>query len=173
MNAAQQAMYFSEFGKLREVLRTRGKSNAEIEAHRHAITVRALGAAKSSKDFTNGDLDLVLARIRAELSPADLDGQMALQESPHKARVEIDRRIDQALQILVPAGNSSQFTSLKRLRYVEGAAIRICRGKQLHELTNAELAKVMGALERSARIRSKQAAAAQADKVGDDDRVPF
>src|SRR4051812_46683499 len=95
MNSRQSAMYWAEWAKLRDVLRGKGKSSVQIEDYRHALTRRALGLDKSSKDFTNADLDKVLARIKAESEPGNLDAQIAIQESPEKRRAYLLDRCDE------------------------------------------------------------------------------
>jgi hypothetical protein len=159
MNAAQQAKYFYQWGQLREVLRARGLTSAQCEQHRHEITRKALGVDKSSKDFTNADLDAVLAKIAAERDPAGFAAQMALQDSPDNARAAIERRTVAALEVLV--GHEAN-----RSRYLDGTARKIC-GRFYADCTDAQRAKIMGALERSARVRLA-CDQRQADKEAED-----
>lgn len=133
-------MYFAEWGKLRTVLSARGKSSAEIEAHRAAITLKALGRPKSSKLFTNADLDKVLAAIKAEAAPGDFAAQMKVQDSPEKRRELLLARIRSlSLSVGLNAGHEST--------YVDGIARRMF-GRQYHELEERGLQQIEGILQR-------------------------
>lgn len=146
MTAGQTAMYFAEFGKLRDVLRARGWSSAKIEAHRGEITVKALGKAKSSKLFTNGDLDKVLGVIRAATAPADFDAQMRLQDMPEKRHRIIMARIHSlSLSVgLEPGGESG---------YVAAIAGNMYGRRDYENLSVQELGRIEGALRRRLKQR--------------------
>lgn len=70
MTPAQRVLYFREWGLARK---------ARPDADRHALHVEALGMDKSSKRFTNRDLDRVLAVFRAISRPDDVDAQLRQQ----------------------------------------------------------------------------------------------
>lgn len=151
MNPRQNAMYWAEWAKLRDVLRAKGKSLSQIEDYRHELTVRALGAAKSSKKFTNVDLDRVLARIRAEREPGNLDAQLALQESPEKRRAYLLARCDECCSEMWSQGSDTRLIkSDSRARYIAGTARNVI-GKEIADCTAEEISKVLGCLE--ARLR--------------------
>lgn len=140
MTPAQNAMYFAEFGKLRDVLRARGWASAKIEAHRAELTFKALGRAKSSKQFTNGDLDKVLAVIKAATAPADFDAQMRLQDSPEKRHELLIARIwALSKRVGLTPDNES--------RYVDGISQRMF-GKQYQHLDERGLQQIEGILRR-------------------------
>lgn len=67
MTAKQTALYFREWGKVH-------KRFPDID--RHDLHIRALGSDKSSKAFTNSDLDKILAAFKALTEPASLDAQL-------------------------------------------------------------------------------------------------
>ncbi|MEO6001527.1 MAG: hypothetical protein ABIZ04_20910 [Opitutus sp.] len=141
MTAAQQAKYFAEYGKLRDVLRARGWSSTKIELHRAEITVKALGRHKSSKAFTNADLDKVLAVIKAETAPADFDAQMRLQDMPEKRRAILMARIH-SLSLCVglnPGGESG---------YVQAIAKNMFGTSQYDDLSEQQLGVIEGVLRR-------------------------
>ena len=141
MTAGQTAMYFAEFGKLRDVLRARLWSTAKIEAHRSAITLKALGRAKSSKQFTNADLDKVLAVIKAETAPADFDAQMRLQDMPEKRHALVMGRIHAlSLSVQLEPGLESS--------YVAGIAHRMFGERAYERLTVEQLGQIEGVLRR-------------------------
>jgi hypothetical protein len=61
INYAQMKRYRAEWAKVKKVLTTMGEfSDEDAEQERHAITRAALGCDKSSKDFTQRDLDTIL-----------------------------------------------------------------------------------------------------------------
>jgi hypothetical protein len=146
MNAAQTAKYFAEWGRLRDVLRSQGMTHAECETERHALTRRALGCLKSSKAFTNAELDKVLARIVATLEPDNFDAQMALQDSPDKRRAAaVEACMNAAWEIYNHGGNNFLNDGERRERYVNG----ICRNvvkKEIENCTAEELWRVRGIL---------------------------
>ncbi len=97
MSPKQTKLYWREWAAVRRV---------DPQADRRALTVRALGVAKSSKDFTNADLDRVLAVFRAVSRPADVDGQLRQQA---QARQRKEHRIWEIMRCLAlyhpdPAG---------------------------------------------------------------------
>jgi len=171
MNISQTAMYFAEFGKLRKLRKDEGWTGQEIDEERHRITRTALGRDKSSKDFSNGDLDAVLARIKALVSPGDFAAQMRQQDSPDLRRASVEARIEAALDVIVIAPDP-QFAGLRRGNYLTGTAKRIC-GKAYCELSDKERAKVMGALERSAAVKLRRKNEAEAARVEEADDNPF
>lgn len=83
INHGQQMRYFVEWGKAKKVLRET-MSATEAEAQRHAIHVQALGRDKSSSDFTNDDLDKVLAAFKAISNRAGFREQMEQADQPAK-----------------------------------------------------------------------------------------
>lgn len=97
MTTKQTQLYWREWAAVRR---------ADPQADRRALTVRALGVAKSSKEFTNADLDRVLAAFRAVSRPADVDGQLRQQA---QARQRKEHRIWEIMRCLAlyhpdPAG---------------------------------------------------------------------
>lgn len=163
MTPRQSAMFWSEWGKLRDVLRAKGKSLCQIEDYRHALTRRALGVDKSSKAFTNADLDKVLARIKAEREPANLDAQLALQESPEKRRAYLLARADEVCSLMWSDGGDSRLMRPEqRDGYIRGTARNVIN-KDLEDCTDAEIGKVIGCLEaRLQRLRAEGAERARA-----------
>jgi hypothetical protein len=60
MTKSQSARYWRDWGKIRKMLVELGDfSEADADAERMQIHIRALGTAKSSKDLTNRDLDKI------------------------------------------------------------------------------------------------------------------
>ncbi len=73
MSPKQKALYFREWARVRSV---------DPSADRHALHTLALGTDKSSKEFTNADLDKVLGAFRAVTRPADLNAQVRQEKQP-------------------------------------------------------------------------------------------
>jgi len=68
MTASQNKHYWRVWGEVRRMLIELGEfSSADAAEERHAIHVEALGCEKSSKDFTNKDLDAVLDHFEKRL----------------------------------------------------------------------------------------------------------
>ena len=60
MTPAQKSRYWRDWSKIRKMLVEMGDfSKEDADAERHEIHRRALGRDKSSKDFTNRDLDAI------------------------------------------------------------------------------------------------------------------
>lgn len=142
MTSRQTAKYFAEFGRLRAVYRARGLDSTAIEARRHALIHRALGGPKSSKTFTNSELDRVLAAIRAELAPADFAAQLALQEQPERRISILQSRLHVLSQHLgIEPGHEAA--------YVLGMARRMFGAATIAELGERNLQQLEGALRRA------------------------
>lgn len=147
MTPRQSALYWREWARLRDQLQSRGKSLGQVDDYRHELTRRALGVAKSSKHFTNSDLDKVLARIRAECDPANLEAQLAIQESPDRRRAYLLASCDECCSRMWSHGNDSRLVKLEaREGYIRGTARNVCK-KELEACSDAELAKVLGCLQ--------------------------
>ena len=82
MTQAQLALYRFEWGRTRKWLRAHGRTPERADSMRHEIHKAALGVDKSSLDFTNADLDKVLAKLRSYSDGANLDAQLAAEEQP-------------------------------------------------------------------------------------------
>lgn len=80
MNSAQTNLYFREWGKVRDYFRAKGIDPKLADAKRHELHEKALGKKKSSKLFTNADLDKVLAVFWSYTKPADLNAQLRQQD---------------------------------------------------------------------------------------------
>ena len=152
MTTAQNAKYWAEWAKLRDVLRAQGKSHLECEEWRKALTRRALGAVKSSKDFTNTDLDRVLARMAAEREPDNFDAQMSLQDSPDRRRAAHKARAWDAMRSFLHLGSELKFQAAAE-RYCDATAKRMFGGR-FEDLAEGERVQVVGALQRSARVKA-------------------
>lgn len=78
MTPAQTNMYWSLIQRLRDVAEAKGLKFGDVE--RHAFHKKALGVSKSSKDFTNADLDKIKAHALSILEPGNLTAQIRAQE---------------------------------------------------------------------------------------------
>jgi hypothetical protein len=78
MTASQKRLYFREWGSVRAAC----KAHNWPVPDRHELHVRALTYDKSHLDFTDLDLDKVLAEFRAVSHPDDLAGQLRQQDQP-------------------------------------------------------------------------------------------
>lgn len=155
MNAAQTNLYFFEWGRVRKHFLARGIDPKQADAKRHELHRRALGLDKSSKDFTNAELDKVIAVFRAVYDGGNLDAQLAQLEQPENRRLRMIQRCRAA------AGSFIKPELITA--YLDGTADRMFGVPFAHldhgQPGNAQLGKVMGALERTARVRREKAKA--------------
>lgn len=77
MTSAQTKLYWREWSAAK-------KAGALADPDRYELHEEALGEHKSSKDFTNDDLDKVLAAFRAISKPTDLNAQIHAQQQPRE-----------------------------------------------------------------------------------------
>jgi hypothetical protein len=155
VNAAQTSLYFREWGIVRKHYLAKGIDSKQADNKRHELHKRALGRDKSSKDFTNADLDKVLAVFRAVYDGGNLDAQLAQLDQPENRRLKmIDRCMRAAISFIEGDADAIR-------RYLDGTADRMFGVAFVHldqgQEGNAQLAKVMGALERTARVRKAKA----------------
>lgn len=158
MNAAQTSLYFREWGKVRAYYIARGIDSRQADAKRHELHRKALGRDKSSKEFTNSDLDKVLASFYAITRPSDLNAQIRqLDQAEHRHSDLLERARDLAAQCVDKPGLEG--------RYLDGMAGKIFGVDQYHQLDERQLGKLCGILHRriaqltrGARAAGKQAA---------------
>ena len=89
MTALQNRLYFREWGRVRAACKQQGFPIPD----RHGLHVKALGLDKSHLDFTNDDLDQVLAEFRALSQPDNLDAQLLQQDMPRRRLLYSIRRL--------------------------------------------------------------------------------
>jgi len=80
MTALQNRLYFREWGRVRSTCKQQGFPIPD----RHGLHVKALGLDKSHLDFTNEDLDQVLAGFRAISQPENLAAQLRQLDQPRR-----------------------------------------------------------------------------------------
>src|SRR5690606_9022808 len=147
--------YRAQLAKWRDARQTAGKPHDE--AARYQMHQRAIGRACSSKEFSNRDLDMVLAVMLAEIAPADFAGQMRIQDQPDQRAADLRTKIDR----LAPTAG------IERGR--EGVAAYFRRwlgGRKIEELDERTLQKIVGLLSRRAKQLAPKPAAV-------DDGNPF
>ena len=89
MTPGQNALYFREWGRVRAACKQQGFPIPD----RHDLHVKALGLDKSHLDFTNEDLDQVLAEFRAISQPDNLAAQFRQQDMPRRRLLYSIRRL--------------------------------------------------------------------------------
>lgn len=80
MTTLQNRLYFREWGRVRSACKQQGFPIPD----RHGIHVKALGVDKSHLDFTNENLDQVLAEFRAISQPDNLAAKLRQQDQPRR-----------------------------------------------------------------------------------------
>ena len=91
MNCAQLAKYHITKKHWADARKTRGA--AADQAALDTLQLRTIGRACSSKDFTQRDLDAMLAAFLAETKPDDLNAQLKQLDQPEARRAALERRL--------------------------------------------------------------------------------
>ena len=156
MTTAQTQLYLYEWGRVRKHFRARGIEPKQCDTKRHELHKRALGRDMSSKDFSNAQLDKVLAAFRAVSDGGNLDAQLAALDQPENRRAAMVKRCWAAVRTFIDPAADGDYVEPSR-RYLDGTSDRMFGVAFVHldhgQEGNAQLAKVMGALERTARVR--------------------
>ena len=174
MNAAQQALYFREWGKVRAHYIARGIDPKQADHKRHELHVQALGCDKSSKSFTNADLDKVLAKFRAVYDGGNLDAQLAAIDMPEKRRTAMERRIFSAGAKFI-SGDDHHQREWRTIAYTQGICRKLGFPADWPMRDERQLAQVMGIIERRAQQGARKAAEEAKAAVAnyDEDENPF
>jgi hypothetical protein len=127
MTSSQNRFYWREWAKASAACKARGWAVPD----RHALHVRAFGLDKSHLDFSNEDLDKVLAEFRAISSPEDLAAQLRQQDQPR-------RRLIYAITQLAP---EAYWRAIARAKFgtADETALSL---EQLHQLRMTLAARV-------------------------------
>lgn len=159
MNAAQQKKYFFEWGRARAWYLARGFSPAAADAKRHELHVKALGRAKSSKDFSNADLDKVLAVFKAVHDGGNLDAQLQQLDQPYlRQKLLIDRCLGAGRVFIT--GKDRQHIDSRTVNYCSRIAENMGYGKAWPLADEKQMGNVTRAIEKEAeRVRQKEDAA--------------
>lgn len=166
MTPAQNMLYFREWGRVRDVLKAKGLSCGDVE--RHKLHQKALGERKSSKEFTNADLDKVLAAMKAITEPGNLTAQMRAMEQPQLRRIDAQTACLRLLDELgVGRDSTEERTRFIQGAYLDGIAKRFTHGRAVSysELNDREANAILHTLRMRAlsRQRAKDKALAAAN----------
>ncbi|MBI5770791.1 MAG: hypothetical protein HZA93_23645 [Verrucomicrobia bacterium] len=173
MNAAKQRKYWWLFGPVRDVLRSRGFTDKQIEERRHLLHRKALGADKSSKDFTDDDLDKVKAAFRAEWDGGNLNAQLDALDEPAERRQALLDACAEAVADMFALGDGRLEHDKARRGYIAGAARNVIK-KELADCDETELGEVKGCLQRRVRVlRARNPEAAERLDERKKEAVPF
>ncbi|MBA4136730.1 MAG: hypothetical protein C0518_05380 [Opitutus sp.] len=177
MTPRQTAKYWSEFQRVRDVLIARGIDKQQIESKRHELHKKALGHHKSSKDFTNADLDKVLAAFLAITEPGNLRAQLRQLEQPAARKADVWTQIEailSELRIGTDAATGGGDLARRRLAYVEGIVARVIRGKRTWaELTDKEAAVLLGIMQKRVLSQRRASGKLEAAQAAVDDGDPW
>ena len=159
MNAAQTNLYFFEWGQVRKFYRSKGIDAKQADNKRHELHRRALGSDRSSKNFSNADLDKVIAVFRAVYDGGNLDAQLAQLDQPENRRLALVKRCHVAAGSFIE-GKDDEAKARNLRAYLDGTADRMFGVAFVHldqgQEGDAQLRKVMGALERTVRVRKEK-----------------
>ncbi len=147
MNTSQLAKYRCHLADWQKARRAR--SLACDDAARFALHKRVIGRACSSKDFTNAELDKVLAALLAESEPGNLNAQLKQIDQPDNRRASMQARCMAAGAKFI-TGNDAKHVEIKTVAYLAGIAKRLGYGANWPLPEVGQLAKVMGVIEAQA-----------------------
>lgn len=155
MNAAQKKLYFFEWARARDWFAAHGVTGPALDAKRHALHVKALGHDKSSKAFTNGDLDAVLAAFRAVYDGGNLQAQLDALDAPEERRKAILEKCHASMNVMWNLGENGFAKGSACERYIEGTARNVVK-KSVEDCTEAELGVVLGCIRRREAVLRKK-----------------
>lgn len=173
MNVAQKLSYWSRWQRCAAIFRAQGRTSAEIEEKRRAITEKALGYAKSMsawKTWKNAEVDKVFAAFAAIYDGGNLDAQLDAIDQPDLRRSRV------LSECLALAGSiKDQHPDAPDYDYVvwnylNALARRIC-GKKAEECTDAQLHKLKGILQLQCNRLGRDLQKAEAQEANKDE--PF
>lgn len=141
MNQAQTALYFRHWGLARKWYIAHGIDPKQADAKRHALHKQALGHDKSSKEFTNPDLDKVLAAFQAVHDGGNLNAQLRQIDQPEARGRALHARIASLAEACGIEGG---------IEGLEGYLKNFMHGRPYARLSERELQQVAGILERRA-----------------------
>lgn len=170
MNAAQTSLYFYQWGLARDWYTKQGLDPKQADAKRHALHVKALGKDKSSKAFTNDDLDKVIAVFKAVHDGGNLNAQLAQLDQPAQRREALEARLMKAGAVFI-TGENKDHQEWKIIAYAGGIVTNLGFERRWPIPDLGLLGKVMGIMEAQAkRVESK---ARSSERVVDNEQQPF
>ena len=167
MSPAQTSLYFREWGKVRAYYLAKGIDPKQAGAKRHELHLTALGSDKSSKSFTNADLDKVLAAFYAISSPSDLTAQLRQIDQPTHRLNQLQDACWKTVFNL-PKIKLSVDPQFHAENYLNSIA-RSLAGVPFLQLGEKDVARVLGILT----YRLKQPLEDEADRLEAVDKNPF
>ena len=147
MNCAQLAKYHITKKHWADARKTRGA--AADQAALDTLQLRTIGRACSSKDFTQRDLDAMLAAFLAETKPDDLNAQLKQLDQPEARRAALERRLFAAGRTFITRDTADQ-TEWGIIAYARGIVEKLRQPYAWPILDEALLGKVTGIMERRA-----------------------
>lgn len=139
MKLSQLPKYHVNRKKWEEARAARGLPHDE--AALDALKLRKIGRVCSSKEFTQKELDAMLAAFLAEAEPADFDAQLAVQEQPTRRKSAVITRIGVLmLHLQIAPGRESS--------YVRGISKNVFGTDQYQHLEFEQLCQLEGIIVR-------------------------
>lgn len=155
MTDAQTRLYWREWSLAREWYRSHGKGTSQADEMRHTIHARALGREKSSKDFTNPDLDKVLAAFRAVHDGGNLEAQLRAEDQPVLRTQALIANVREVAKGCVDREGMED-------AYLNGLTKKVFQVNTYKELREGQLSQLRGILfQRLAQIRRARSRAKQ------------
>lgn len=154
MNSAQLAKYHITKKQWADARKARGA--AADQAALDTLQLRTIGRACSSKDFTQRDLDAMLAAFLAETKPDDLNAQLKQLDQPEARRAALERRLFAAGRTFIQRDRPEQ-TEWAIIAYVRGIVENLRQPYAWPIVDEALLGKVTGIMERRAEQVARKA----------------
>ena len=172
MTPAQDRMYWSLMGRLRDVYKAKGLPFGDVQ--RHAFHKKALGYMKSHTAFNNHEIDKVKADILAIVEPDNLTNQLRALDQPELRRDDAWRKVYAICEELrIANGYAYDDNDLlnRRVAYIDGIVSKVIKGKKRwDQLDDREANVVLGIMQRRQMYQRRSAAK---HATPDPDRVPF
>jgi hypothetical protein len=176
LNSKQLSLHWREFSKA-----TRFCDSLDLpRPDRHTLYTAALGQDKSLRDFTNADLDKVLAGFRALSDPANVQAQLRQLAQP-KTRLlySINRLSAQFVRRQPGDPGSSEFVKISdnSCHAPSGYALAIALDRfgttDLEQLSEAQLEQLRNTLADRLAITKRKRKARKTDLIAVDSNNPF
>lgn len=165
MSPDQTRLYFREWGKVRRHFLARGIDPNQADAKRYELHTRALGVDKSSKDFSNTDLDKVLGVFFAILRPDDLNSQLRQLDQGEERKNKLIGDCHRATYRMADLGESRLQLYPQQTAYIFGIARNVIH-KPLESCSAEDWAVIHGVLLRRVEQLGRKREAAQKQPPG-------
>jgi hypothetical protein len=170
MNEAQYRLYWREWKQVKTWLLQHGRTAAQAEEQRRALTEKALGYPKSMSNWgswKNAEFDKVLGAFRAVYDGGNLGAQLHAEEQPEVRRHRIAGQVEGLAHKLWPEQSPMDPPDLWRKK-LNAVCYKVCKAP-CEKLSDVQLGRVLGVLH----VQWKRLQARDEERVAAADKNPF